>query len=149
MHTIHKTLGASKGEKTPLVPYPGERLLTELDHVRLSRLVERQPHEDLEDVLATTPVVPSRHVPEDVVTMNSQVELSEVASGRRLTLAVCYPADADPAKGRVSVLSPVGLSLVGQRLGGRVTWRLPNGQPCAADVLAITFQPEASGHYTV
>lgn len=149
MHTITKALKASRMPSPQLSPEPGERLFTELDHVRLSRLVERQPHEALEDLLATTPVVPSRHVPDDVVTMNSRIELSETPSGRKLSLTLCYPADANPAEGRVSVLSPVGVGLIGQRLGARATWRLPNGQACAADVVAITFQPEACGHYTV
>jgi regulator of nucleoside diphosphate kinase len=59
-----------------------------------------------------------------------------------------YPTDADPARGRVSVLSPVGASLLGSRIGSVVRWRSPNGDESAAEVLALLFQPEQNGDYT-
>jgi regulator of nucleoside diphosphate kinase len=45
-------------------------------------------------------------------------------------------------------LTPVGASLLGLQVGAVARWQSPIGEPCAAEVLAILFQPEASGDYT-
>ncbi len=47
----------------------------------------------------------------------------------------------------MSVLSPLGLSLLGLRTGSTARWNTPRG-PRTATLLAIAFQPEASGDYT-
>jgi regulator of nucleoside diphosphate kinase len=58
---------------------------------------------------------------------------------------LCYPADADASAGFVSVLSPVGWSLLGQRVGATVRWPIPSGGELSAKILGILFQPESSG----
>ena len=63
-------------------------------------------------------------------------------------LTLCYPRDAEPGSGLVSVLSPFGLSLPGRHVGASVRWRSPDGSERRAEVDAILFQPEASGDYT-
>ena len=91
-----------------------ERTLTELDHVRLLNLLRRDARGDgsppqfraIEDVLDASALVPSREVAPDVVTMYSQVLLQDTQTSQRNTLTLCYPADAEPAVGFVSVLSP-------------------------------------------
>jgi len=133
---------------------PDERTLTELDHVRLARLI-RSPAEagpaghdgPIDALLDAAELVPSRAVSPDIVTMYSQVELADLATGQRQRLTVCYPADAEPARGFVSVLSPVGAALIGLRVGAVARWRTRAGEEGAAEVLALLFQPEASGDY--
>ena len=132
-----------------------ERTLTELDHVRLLNLVRRDRRSDgsstprpaIEHVLDACAIVPSRQAPPDVVTMNSQLVMRDLASGQRSTLTLCYPADAQPTSGFVSVLSPVGASLLGLTTGSVARWSTPAGEERAAEILAILFQPEASGDY--
>ncbi|WP_353091437.1 GreA/GreB family elongation factor [Methylibium sp.] len=133
-----------------------ERTLTDLDHVRLLSLARRHrrgdgslstPCASIEQVLDACAVVPSRQVRPDVVTMYSQVLLQDRASGLRSKLTLCYPADAEPAAGFVSVLSPVGASLLGHTVGSVARWSTPAGEERSAEVLAILFQPEASGDY--
>jgi regulator of nucleoside diphosphate kinase len=134
-----------------------ERTLTELDHVRLTNLVHRDrrvgtapSHAALiEDVLDSAAIVPSRQVSPDVVTMYSQVLLLDTATGERSRLTLCYPGDAEPAAGFVSVLSPVGWSLLGLRVGCVARWPTPAGNERAAEIVAILFQPESSGDYSM
>ncbi|MGC4397765.1 GreA/GreB family elongation factor [Hydrogenophaga sp. T2] len=129
-----------------------ERTLTELDHVRLERLRRQGEALRVGDLLDLASVVPSREVAPDVVTMYSQVLVQDgegeggSAEPRRLTL--CYPADAEPGTGFISVLSPVGLALLGLRVGEVARWSAPDGQPHTATITALLFQPEASGDYT-
>ena len=127
-----------------------ERTLTELDHVRLTRLLQRQSElrPTLADVLDVAEVVPSRAVEADVVTMYSQAQVLDVASGERSTLTLCYPQDTDPAAGCISVLSPVGRALLGLRVGDVAHWATPDGGTQSVRIVALPFQPEASGDYT-
>jgi len=131
-----------------------ERVLTELDHVRLATLSSRGLRARLPGssciaaVLDDARVVPSRKVDSDVVTMYSQVLLRFVDDGIKRKLTLCYPEDAEPQFGFVSVLSPIGLSLLGQQVGATVRWESPDGSVRRAEVDAILFQPEASGDYT-
>lgn len=134
-----------------------ERTLTELDHVRLKNLVYRDSRDGslssralhIEDDLDAAAIVPSRQVAPDVVTMYSQVLLVDRETDQRYKLTLCYPADAEPAAGFVSVLSPVGWSLLGLNAGSVARWRTPTGEEKAAGILAILFQPEASGDYSM
>ena len=131
-----------------------ERVLTELDHVRLATLScrgrkERSPSSlGIDDVLDESRIVPSRKVDSDIVTMYSQVLLRFVDGGIDRKLTLCYPQDADPQLGFVSVLSPIGLGLLGRQVGATVRWGSPDGTERMAEVVAILFQPEASGDYT-
>jgi regulator of nucleoside diphosphate kinase len=126
----------------------GERTLTELDHVRLGKLLDEKSHPGLEALLDAAEVVRSREVAPNIVTMYSQVTIEDARSGRRSKLTLCYPGDADPGAGFVSVLSPVGMSLIGLRLGTVAEWTLPGGEEGHARVAEILYQPEASGDYT-
>jgi regulator of nucleoside diphosphate kinase len=134
-----------------------DRTLTELDHVRLTNLIHRSTAEgpaglathDIAQILDAAAVVEAREVPADVVTMYSQVLLSDVGAGRQRKLTLCYPHDAEPAAGFISVFSPVGASLLGLQAGSLARWHTPLGQEGCAAVLAILFQPEASGDYTM
>lgn len=132
-----------------------ERTLTELDHVRLLKLLRRQAAADrlpapaIADLLDVCALVPSREVAPDIVTMHSQVLLQDTQSQLRSTLTLCYPAAAEPALGLVSVLSPVGSALLGLRVGSVARWSTPTGDEKAATIVALIFQPESSGHYAM
>ena len=123
------------------------RTLTELDFVRLQKLGGGQLPDELEENFLHADLSEGRTIPPDVVTMNSRVDITDLASGARQTLTLCYPADAQPARGRISVLSPVGAGLLGLRAGTVARWRTPQGGDCSARIDAVVFQPEASGDY--
>lgn len=132
---------------------PDERTLTQLDHARLTNLVYRhkrvRPHspspKQIERLLGGAKVVPWRLVPACAVTMHSQVLIEHQASGEQIQMTLCYPPDADAISGHVSVLSALGWSLLGQRVGAIVDWTTPEGDTQSAEILEILFQPESSG----
>ena len=126
----------------------GERTLTELDAARLNKLNGSQLPPVLADLLDLAEVLPSREVPADIVTMYSQVQIEDPATHQTQKITLCYPADAEPASGFISVLSPVGIGLLGVKAGTLARWQMPNGAQGASRVVAILFQPEASGDYT-
>lgn len=126
----------------------GERTLTDLDFARLTKLLSQQLPPTLADLLASAEVMKSRAVNADVVTMYSRVEVVDAHTRRRQVLTICYPDDAEPAAGCISVLSPVGISLLGLKTGDIAKWLTPTGEECAAEVAAIQYQPEAAGDYS-
>lgn len=130
---------------------PTERTLTQRDYVRLTRLLaqSRSPADHaMHEVLEASELVASSAVPPTVVTMYTRVLLQDVRSDApAYPLTLCYPEHAEPARGFISVLSPVGASLLGLRVGETARWRTPGGQGGAARILAVLFQPEASGDY--
>lgn len=132
------------------IAIPVERTLTQIDHARLARLLRQQPAHAgaraMRELLECSDLVPASAVDPAVVTMYTQV-LLEDGSHPPYKLTVCYPEHAEPAAGFVSVLSPVGTSLLGLRVGETARWRTPTGQEGAARIVAVLFQPEASGDY--
>lgn len=125
----------------------GERVLTELDHARLCKLHGVPAYNLLGEVLAGADLVPSREVAADVVTMYSQVVVRDSVSRRIQRYTLCYPADAEPESGFISVLSPLGLALIGRRLGESVDCFTPTGGWRTHEIVELVFQPEASGDY--
>lgn len=124
-----------------------ERVLTDVDYGRLLKLGRALPPE-LADVLEIAEVASPRTVDADVVTMYSRVVLVDQATHRRHTLTICYPRDAAAGAGLVSVLSPVGMGVLGLRVGDIARWRTPLGADCEAKVEDVQYQPEATGDYS-
>ena len=135
-------------------PHEGPIVVTELDRRRLTGLIallrerdiDASSLDELELELDRADTVDPRDVPPDVVTMNSTVDLVDLETRERMTLTVVFPGSANAVAGRVSVLAPVGLALLGVRVGDPVAWRTPVRQR-RATVERISFQPEASGMF--
>jgi len=127
-------------------------VVTEPDLLRLSRLLVSQATgrngrecDELEAELGRADVVPSREIPANVVTMNSRARFVDQDTGEELELTLVYPRDADLARGRISVLAPVGAALLGLSVGQSIEWPLPRGGARRLKVSAIVYQPEAAG----
>ena len=133
-------------------PSPAERMLTQIDHVRLTRLAalsERDACEAVQSLLENSDLVTSSAVPATVVTMYTQVLLQGQAGAEPYKVTLCYPDDAEPSQGFISVLSPLGASLLGLRVGDVARWRTPLGDERTARIVEVLFQPEATGDYTL
>lgn len=126
------------------------RVLTELDHIRISNLLKHPGMAfaaELESVIDNAELISSYQVPPDLVTMNSQVLIADGQTGSERKLTLCYPPDADPATGFVSVLSPVGTGLLGLTENEIAQWTAPGGTKASAKILKVLFQPEENGDY--
>lgn len=129
--------------------HPPPIVVSRLDLGRLERLIgdgESPAIERLEAELARAEIVDPRDVPGDVVTMNSDVDYEDLATGTRRTVRLVYPADADAALGRVSVLAPIGSALLGLRAGQEIDWPTPGGVR-RVRVAAVQYQPERAGDF--
>ncbi len=124
-------------------------LMTEQDYERLSLLVqhsESRAASQLEEELARATVLPQDKIPKDIVTMNSKIRFVDEETGKESEVTLVYPKDADVTSRKVSVLAPVGMALIGLRVGQSIEWPMPNG-PRKLKVVSILYQPEAEGHW--
>ncbi len=127
-------------------------LITEQDSTRICDAVSNAPfvHEAalgaLERELSRAHIVSARSVPADVVTMRSRVRFADDA-GEQREVTLVYPSEAEADDSCVSVLSPIGSALLGLRAGQAIEWAFPEGVTKRLRVLAVLYQPEASGHF--
>jgi regulator of nucleoside diphosphate kinase len=127
-----------------------DRILSEHDHVRLQALSRRSSRSlpgsagatGIDELLDDAIVLPVENVPAHVATMHSEIVLRDPETGAARRITLCFPADADPSAGRISVLSPVGMSLLGRPAGSLARWKCPDGEERVAELRAVIARPE-------
>ena len=102
-----------------------EGLAAMLGTHRRARPFESDASDELTDLLMQARLVPAEKLPADRVAMNSTVTYVEEHAGAQRKVTLVYPREADPARGRISVLSPIGLALIGRRRGETLHALLP------------------------
>ncbi|MCM2281072.1 MAG: nucleoside diphosphate kinase regulator [Bdellovibrionaceae bacterium] len=125
-------------------------LITDQDYERLSLLTQHAEGEAaafLDEELGRATIVAQKEIPADVVTMNSRVRFLDEETGKESEMTLVYPQDANVTEGKISVLVPVGTALIGLRIGQSIDWPMPKNKQRKLKVVAITFQPEASGDW--
>ncbi len=101
---------------------------------------------DLEGELQRARVVPPEQVPPYVVTMNSRVKLIDTNTGKEKSYMLVFPCDADLKEGKLSILSDLGVAILGYSVGDTIEWEFPEGRKrIRIDMLG--FQPEATKQY--
>jgi regulator of nucleoside diphosphate kinase len=121
-----------------------KRLEALIDSARMDSRVREDYLAALEGELCRARVVPAGKVPADVVTMNSVVRLRDLDSDETEEYELVYPADADMAHHRISVLAPIGTAILGYRLGDVIEWPVPAGLR-RLRVEEVLYQPERAG----
>lgn len=87
-------------------------------------------------------------MPGDVVTMNSLVRVRDLETDEVETYTLVYPAFADITKNHLSILTPVGIALLGSRQGETIESTTLLGSS-RLRVEQIEFQPEGAGRFDV
>ncbi len=127
--------------------------VTEVDSRRLQALVEgallrdrrdSRSVEALEQHLVEADVVPPSRIGADVVTMNSEVQVTDLDTGETFSFRVVFPRMANSAEGSISVLAPLGMAVLGRGPGDEVEWSVPAGTR-RLRVDAVLYQPERAG----
>ena len=88
--------------------------------------------------LSAAKLVPPARLPADVITIGSLVEYRDDLTGRAMRVRLVWPEHADISRGRVSVLTPVGVALLGLCAGGRFRWITRGGEERALTVIQVT-----------
>lgn len=64
----------------------------------------------------------------DKTVFGATVSVEDIDSGEKRSFTILGPDEADPAKGSISFLSPVGQALLGKEVGDEVTIDIPRGR---------------------
>jgi len=129
--------------------YDLERLRELIEVVRTFGRDEWLPNaEALETVLARARITNPQEVPPDVVTMNARVELENLDRCAEESLTLVFPKDADESVDKIPILNPLGMAVLGRRVGDVFTVT-ENGREAKYRVLRILYQPEAAGDFSL
>jgi regulator of nucleoside diphosphate kinase len=129
--------------------------ITTKDAERLGQLIRGAAHPSdheriylkmLSEELLKAEIVEPLKIPRDVVTMNSLVKFRDVDSREVYMHSIVYPSSANYEDGKISVLAPIGMALLGYRVGDVVEWPVPAGVR-RLRIEEVLFQPEAAGQY--
>lgn len=104
---------------------------------RRNHALEAAAADALADLLSEARVVPDDALLGDRVAMYARVTYEELPGGSRRTVTLVYPVDSDPRNGCVSVLSPVGLALLGRAPGAVVEPPMPDGRSLLIRILSL------------
>jgi regulator of nucleoside diphosphate kinase len=98
-------------------------------------------YELLLDEIDRASICDRSEIPSDVVTMGSSVTFLDEKSGAERTVRLVYPAEADIAAGRMSILTPVGAGLIGLSVGQSINWPDRGGTEHRLTIIAVE-QPD-------
>lgn len=102
-------------------------------------VMRRSPEvgERLIDEIARAKLVAPNKMRDDVVTIGSGVTYRDLDMAREHTVSVVYPENANIEEGRISVLTPVGVALLGLSPGATISWVTRDDETRQLEVLEV------------
>ena len=82
----------------------------------------------LREELARAVIVPDAELAEDVISLNSMVELEDLSEKEVDQYTLVHPSKASIDQGRISVLAPLGAGMLGFKKGDKFKWATPSGE---------------------
>ncbi|HBH87015.1 MAG TPA: nucleoside diphosphate kinase regulator, partial [Syntrophaceae bacterium] len=104
-----------------------ERLTDLIEAYRNSEFQKKVPIDMLEKELERAQIVDPKSVPPDVITMNSTAHLQDLKTGEEIVYTLVFPKDANVEQHKISVMAPIGMALIGYRVGDVIEWQVPGG----------------------
>lgn len=106
---------------------PDKIYISEFDLKRLKELIKVAEEfgdkrvvrylEELEDELDRAESMKPQEIPHNVITMNSTFRLRNVETDEETVYTLVFPGEADSARGKISVLAPIGTAVLGYKIG--------------------------------
>jgi regulator of nucleoside diphosphate kinase len=131
-------------------------VVTVVDRMRLQDMVRalrsvgdpfRSHLRELTDVLDRADVVAPAEMGPDVVTMNTCVRARDVETGRPETFTLVYHGESDMFDSRLSVLTPMGVAVLGARVGDVIEFPIRRDVRRRLRIEEMLYQPEAAGNF--
>ncbi len=135
-----------KNQKTFITEYDLKRLQGFLEKARHWPQVQTDLIDSLKARIDSAAVVDQKEVPPYLVTMNCHVQVRDMTTNQDSDFWLAYPDDAASGTDKVSVLSPLGIEVLGSKSGDTV--QVSNGQKKRPiRIVRILYQPEENKHY--
>jgi regulator of nucleoside diphosphate kinase len=117
-----------------------EIIISESDYEKLSLLVNVSRSEaaaDLKIKIRTAEVYPDTSMPENIAALYSHIYVRDVNTGSKRMVTLVMPWEANVTKMRISILSPVGILLIGTYDGAVIEWPLLKNRSNKLEVVGI------------
>lgn len=114
------------------------------DHEMIVRLALQVEHRDpalaiqLFEELDRATLHDPDGLPSDAIRLGSLVDFVDERSGRRQLVELVLPGEANIAAGKVSILTPIGVALLGLRAKSEIDWPDLNGHSRRLRVVSVT-----------
>jgi transcription elongation factor GreA len=82
---------------------------------------------ELHSKIACAEVIDCSNLPEDRIVFGTTVTLNDLQTGDEFTIRLVGPDESDADNGDISVLSPLGRSLIGKEPGDEIQVKTPGG----------------------
>lgn len=76
----------------------------------------------LMDEIGRARIVPAAKMPTNVVSIGSTVVYRDETTGQEKSVTLVYPEDADISRQKVSIMTPIGVALLGLATGAVFYW---------------------------
>lgn len=114
---------------------------TEIAHIEAlaDGAMQRNPAlaDRLLDEIERARVVESEKMPVDVVTIGSTVTYRDETTGQEKAVTLVYPEDADISRQQISIMTPIGVALLGLSEGAAFYWDTRGDQRRTLTVVSV------------
>ncbi|MGB4826291.1 MAG: nucleoside diphosphate kinase regulator [Paracoccaceae bacterium] len=86
-------------------------------------------------------IVAAAKMPATVVAIGSSVTYRDESTGQERSVTLVYPENADITLGRVSVMTPIGVALLGLAEGAAFHWDTRDNQRRMLTVIRVAAEP--------
>ncbi len=91
-------------------------------------------------------ITPHKEVPPYLVTMNSHIRVTDLSDNKEMDFWLTFPEEALSNEDKVSILSELGLAVLGWKVGDEVEW-VCRHQTRQLRITRIYYQPEDHNHF--
>ena len=81
----------------------------------------------LQRVLDYSRIIDTKALPKDQISLLSKVEFTNLATNVKMTYTIVSPHEMDLQNGKISCKSPIGMALMGKKVGAIVDVQAPSG----------------------
>ena len=129
-------------DKTKKAPARPAITVTAADHAMLSRIAAGAAHTmpdlaaELTFELDRARILAEGRVSSEHVHIGSEVTYRDESTGRETKVTLVWPQDANIEKNRISVMTPIGVALIGMAAGRPMDWTTRSGEVKRLTVVA-------------
>ncbi|MDX5338524.1 MAG: GreA/GreB family elongation factor [Cyclobacteriaceae bacterium] len=109
-------------------------ILTKSDYNTIHALLKNLPAHlrgkevvQLQNEINSAEIINDSQISDDIIQINSLFEVVEITSGQKMNFQLVLPQFANLKQNRISLISPLGVALIGFRKGMTIEWMLPGG----------------------
>jgi regulator of nucleoside diphosphate kinase len=133
MHSVFTVRGFT-------MPIENELIISETDYEKLSRLIDVSRSEAtlaLDKELSKADIRPDALMPDDIVSLYSKSHFIDIDNGSKRIVTLVMPWESSVTEMRISILSPAGIALIGERVGTVVEWPLLHNRSTKLKIIDV------------